>query len=195
MRLTNAWSARGAKWRALRARSTVRAGRAIPIPSRPLKLTVRSLGNALTQATRKGNVMKTLVALCATALWATLVTAATPNASPEMGAESAAQAWLGLVDSGNYTGSWSTASSLFRQKVSESQWQSAAAAARAPFGALKSRTLQSATPKSSLPGAPDGQYVVIQYASSFEHKANAIETVTPVMDADGKWHVSGYYIK
>jgi len=139
--------------------------------------------------------MRIFVALCATAVWATIVTAATPNATPEVAAASAAEAWLGLVDAGNYASSWSTASSLFRQKVSESQWQSAAAATRAPFGALKSRTLQSATPKSSLPGAPDGQYVVIQYASSCEHKASAIETVTPVMDTDGKWHVSGYYIK
>jgi hypothetical protein len=84
---------------------------------------------------------------------------------------------------------------MFRQKVSQSQWQSAAASARAPFGALRSRTLQSATAKSALPGAPDGQYMVLQFASSFEHKASAIETVTPMMDTDGQWHVSGYYIK
>ena len=99
------------------------------------------------------------------------------------------------MDAGNYAQSWTSASSLFRQRISESQWQSAAASARTPFGALKSRTLQSATPKSALPGAPDGQYVVIQFASVFERKANAVETVTPMMDTDGKWHVSGYYIK
>lgn len=86
--------------------------------------------------------------------------------------------------------SWSSAASLFREKVSESQWQSAAASARAPLGALKTRTLLSATPKSALPGAPDGRYVVIQFASSFEHQASAIETVTPMMDAEGKWHVA-----
>ncbi len=139
--------------------------------------------------------MKIAVAICAITLWSATVPAATPSATPEAAAESAALAWLGLIDAGNYAQSWSSASFLFRQKVSESQWQSAAASARAPFGALKSRTLQSATPKSALAGAPDGQYVVIQFASSFEHKANAIETVTPMMDADGKWHVSGYYIK
>ncbi len=47
----------------------------------------------------------------------------------------------------------------------------------------------------SLPGAPDGQYVVIQYESSFEHKKSAIETVTPSQGADGHWRVSGYFIK
>lgn len=139
--------------------------------------------------------MKILLALCTAALWATIVTASSPPATPEAAAESAAQEWLSLIDAGNYASSWSAASSLFRQKISEPQWQSAAAGARAPLGALKTRTLQSATPKASLPGAPEGQYVVIKYASSFEHKASAVETVTPVLDTDGKWHVSGYYIK
>ncbi len=46
-----------------------------------------------------------------------------------------------------------------------------------------------------MPGAPDGEYVVIQYDSSFEHKQAAVETVTPMLDKDGKWRVSGYYIK
>ena len=137
--------------------------------------------------------MKLAVAICAITLLAAAAQAGTET--PEAGAQSAALAWLSLVDAGNYAQSWSSASSLFRQKVSESQWQSAAASARGPLGALKTRTVQSVTPKSALPGAPDGRYVVIQFASSFEHKASAIETVTPMLDADGKWHVSGYYIR
>jgi hypothetical protein len=47
----------------------------------------------------------------------------------------------------------------------------------------------------SLPGAPDGEYVVIQFATSFENKKSAIETVTPMLDSDGEWRVSGYFIK
>lgn len=125
----------------------------------------------------RGNAMKLAVAICAFTLLA--ATSAGANETPEVAAQSAALAWLSLVDAGNYA----------------SQWQTAAASARAPLDALKSRTLQSATPKSALPGAPDGRYVVIEFAASFEHKASAIETVTPMMDADGKWHVSGYYIK
>jgi hypothetical protein len=46
-----------------------------------------------------------------------------------------------------------------------------------------------------LPGAPDGEYVVIQYESSFEHKQAAVETVTPMLDKDGTWRVSGYFIR
>jgi hypothetical protein len=47
----------------------------------------------------------------------------------------------------------------------------------------------------SLPGAPDGDYVVIRFATSFEKKKSAIETVTPMRERNGTWRVSGYYIK
>ena len=47
----------------------------------------------------------------------------------------------------------------------------------------------------SLPGAPDGEYVVLQFDTSFANKKEAVETVTPMLDKDGKWKVSGYYIK
>jgi len=46
----------------------------------------------------------------------------------------------------------------------------------------------------SLPGAPDGQYVVLRFETSFDNKAKAIETVTPMLD-DGTWRVSGYYVQ
>ena len=67
-------------------------------------------------------------------------------------------------------------------------------ASRGSYGALVSRKLKKAEYRTSLPGAPDGQYVVLQYDSSFEHKKAAVETVTPMKDADGVWRVSGYFI-
>ena len=45
------------------------------------------------------------------------------------------------------------------------------------------------------PGAPDGEYLVIRFAASFEKKQSAIETVTPIKDADGIWRVCGYFIQ
>ncbi|MGB7602254.1 MAG: DUF4019 domain-containing protein [Candidatus Sulfotelmatobacter sp.] len=33
------------------------------------------------------------------------------------------------------------------------------------------------------------------YDSGFKHKQSAVETITPMLDKDGKWRVSGYYIK
>lgn len=110
-------------------------------------------------------------------------------------AQTAALAWLALVDAEKYGQSWSEAALLFRSAVMQVDWVNAAKATRTPLGALKSRTLKSANFTRSLPGAPDGEYVVIQFDSQFEHKASAVETVTPMRDKDGIWRVAGYYIK
>lgn len=110
-------------------------------------------------------------------------------------AERSADAWLALVDAGKYAESWQEASQLFRTAVTKEQWQSQLRSSRDPLGKLLTRTLKSATYTKALPGAPDGEYVVIQYESSFEHKQSALETVTPMLDKDGTWRVSGYFIK
>ena len=55
--------------------------------------------------------------------------------------------------------------------------------------------MQSTQYTTTAPGAPDGEYVIIQFESAFEHKASAIETVTPMRDKDGQWRVSGYFLK
>jgi hypothetical protein len=110
-------------------------------------------------------------------------------------AVSGAEKWLGIVDSGKYGESWKEAAEYFRNAVKQDQWEQAVQAVRKPLGKLVSRKMKSATFKTSLPGAPDGQYVVIEFETSFENKKSAIETVTPMMDKDGKWRVSGYYIK
>ena len=112
-----------------------------------------------------------------------------------MSAQSAAKSWLALTDAAEYSRSWEQAAVLFQTTVSKSNWQNAIQSARSPLGSLKSRTVKSATFTKSLPGVPDGEYVVIQYDSQFEHKPNAIETVTTMREKDGSWKVSGYFIK
>ncbi len=114
---------------------------------------------------------------------------------PEQLAQQSAKSWLALVDSGMYGESWEQASQFFKAAVTKEQWQTALRASRDPLGKVISRNLKSAVFRKTLPGAPDGEYVVIQYDSSFEHKQSAVETITPMLDKDGKWRVSGYYIK
>ena len=117
------------------------------------------------------------------------------DAGKEAAAVSAAEKWLATVDAGNYAASWSDAAEYFRNAVKPEQWEQAMQSARKPLGKLLSRKMQTKAYKTSLPGAPDGEYVVIQFATSFEKKKAGIETVTPMMDRDGTWRVSGYYIK
>lgn len=103
--------------------------------------------------------------------------------------------WLALVDGGSYAKSWETAAEYFKGAVTKEQWVASMTAARKPLGRVHYRTLKHKKYTTTLPGAPDGEYVVIQFATSFEKKKSAIETVTPMRDKDGKWRVSGYYIK
>jgi hypothetical protein len=103
--------------------------------------------------------------------------------------------WLALVDSGNYAASWDQAAQIFKSAVPKEQWTRMVGSVRNPLGKLESRKLKSATYKTSLPGAPDGQYFVIQFDSSFEHKKSAVETVTPMLEKDGQWRISGYFIR
>jgi uncharacterized protein DUF4019 len=121
--------------------------------------------------------------------------AAHAQQKPEQLAQQASDPWLALVDSGKYAESWQEASQFFKAAVTREQWQSMLRASRDPLGKMLSRKVKTATYTKTLPGAPDGEYVVIQYESSFEHKQSAVETVTPMLDKDGKWRVSGYFIK
>jgi hypothetical protein len=106
-----------------------------------------------------------------------------------------AEAWLKSIDADDYAGSWDQAASYFRQAVTKEQWITSLDGVRKPLGALTSRRVSSAEPATRLPGAPDGKYVVIQFQTSFANKQSAIETVTPMLDTDGAWHVSGYFIR
>lgn len=117
------------------------------------------------------------------------------QADAERAALAAAKAWLQLVDEGNYTESWNEASEYFKRAISKEQWEQTVQAVREPLGKTVSRQLKSKQYATTLPGAPDGEYVVIQFDSSFTNKKIAVETVTPMLDKDGKWRVSGYYIK
>ena len=110
-------------------------------------------------------------------------------------AEGAASNWLKLVDSANYAQSWDDAGAVLKANVAKDQWQEVLVRNRAPLGALISRKLRSAEYTTQLPGAPDGQYVVLQYESGFEHKNSAIETVTPTLDKDGQWRVCLYVVR
>lgn len=117
------------------------------------------------------------------------------DSDKEKAAVAAAEEWLTMVDDGKYVQSWKEAAQYFKNAVKQEQWEQSLQAVRNPLGKLISREVKSKTYTISLPGAPDGEYVVIQFKSSFENKKSAIETVTPMMDKDAKWRVSGYYMR
>ena len=116
------------------------------------------------------------------------------EADKEKAAIASAMQWLKLVDQSKYADSWQQASDYFKQAVTEEDWIQTLQAVRKPLGELISRDLNGASYATSLPGAPDGQYFVIDFTSSFTHKESGIEKVTVKMDQDGTWKIAGYYL-
>ncbi len=104
------------------------------------------------------------------------------------------QSWLQLVGAGRYRQSYKDAASYFQSRIADSQWIAKVKPVRQPLGALISRRLQTAQYTTNLPGAPAGQYVVMQFDASFQNQKSAVETVTAMLDR-GRWRVCGYYIR
>ena len=115
--------------------------------------------------------------------------------APEKPIVAAAQMWLHEIDSGNYATSWQQASAYFQGAITEKNWTDALNGVRRPLGNLLSRKVAKTTSAKSLPGAPDGNYLVMQFATSFANKKSAVETVTFMREKDGIWRAAGYYIK
>lgn len=110
-------------------------------------------------------------------------------------AMAASESWLHTVDAGRYGQSWDDAAKAFRDAVAKDKWESMVAPVRSQTGNLIARKVRTARYTREIPNAPAGEYVVIQYDSSFERIPHAVETVTPMKDPDGKWRVSGYFVK
>lgn len=108
--------------------------------------------------------------------------------------ETEATQWLKLIDSQLYEESWGEADPFFQTQITLAEWVRQANKARAPFGKLISRKIKSAEEYSELPGAPDGEYMVISYQSVFENKKNAVETLT-LSKSTAVWKVVGYFIR
>lgn len=121
--------------------------------------------------------------------------AADPAADAVTKGQGAAETWLALTDAGKYGESWDTGASVFQSAVTRAAWEKAMTDARKPLGAVKSRKLKSATFSTSLPQAPPGEYVIVQYDTVFDGSPGAVETVTAMREKDGSWKAAGYFIR
>jgi hypothetical protein len=114
---------------------------------------------------------------------------------PEDLAQKSAEAWLALTDSGKYPESWDQASSFFKSKITKDTWVSKLQQTRDPLGALKSRKLASSKYIKNPPNAPENEFVILTFDTSFDQLSSSQETVSMVLDKDGKWRAAGYFIK
>lgn len=120
---------------------------------------------------------------------------ATPLAwSQELAGITAAKEWLNVIDRGKYIESWESADMYFKNQLSADNWQQALQGSRTPLGNVVSRKVTSSKAFTSLPGVPDGNYVVIVFSTVYENKKSSTETVTFSKNS-GSWKAVGYFIK
>ena len=101
--------------------------------------------------------------------------------------------WLEVVDSGEYVKSWDIAAPFFQTQISSDEWVQALEKVRRPLGKVITREVTGSSSHTSLPGVPDGEYIVVVLSTSYEHKSSATETVT-VSKVDDGWRSVGYFI-
>jgi len=101
--------------------------------------------------------------------------------------------WLQLLDSGKYPESWNTADTILKDQISLPSWVKAINSFRTPLGQPVSRENIMSKEFTSLPGAPDGEYLVMKFKTEFQNKKDSIETLT-FNKSEKKWRVIGYYI-
>lgn len=140
---------------------------------------------------------KMALLVCSFLMAATLSSAAQNSTQniKTLAAQRADTIWLALVDSGQYAQSWKEAGAVFQAGISQEKWADMVKQVRDPLGKLVTRRLKSASYSTTLPGVPDGEYEVIIFETSFEHKQLGYETVITSVQKDGAWRVVGYYIK
>ena len=141
----------------------------------------------------RSRIMQALAAAALTLAFASL--SAKADEASEAKAVAASKEWLAVVDVGRFDQGWESAAAYLKAAVTKADFVRAVAAVRIPLGKVVARTRTSTQYATSLPGAPDGDYVVIQYGTVFENKKSAVETITPMLDRDGQWRIAGYYIR
>jgi len=110
-------------------------------------------------------------------------------------ADTAAQAWLALVDKGRVAESWDEAALTLQLAVTKAKWVEAVKKARGsyePFGARRQIMARYTT---DLPNASQGQYVLFQYETSVSGDRQVVETVVPVLEGKRGWRISGYFVR
>lgn len=92
--------------------------------------------------------------------------------------EGSARTWLTLIDNEKYADGWQQASPLLQKKTPQQEWIKTVIELRKSRGTLTARYIATANSAKSLSDFPDGDYVVLQFYSTFSEKGLALEIIT-----------------
>ena len=111
----------------------------------------------------------------------------------ERAALQSVEAWLSLLDAGNYSAAYDATGSHFRENLTFEDFRNSMEERFDLLGALESRTLSSTQRLAMVLDAPPGDYFVFEFDGVYERRPNARERVTAVSES-GEWPVVGIYI-
>ena len=122
------------------------------------------------------------------------VALAAPSSPADKTGVAVAEAWARLLDTQRWSESWKASATSFKSKITEAGWASTIQPLRGQLGSVSSRSLKSVQSTTTLPGAPDGDYKIVQFDTAFDNKSDAVETVVLAREGTA-WVVSGYFIR
>src|SRR2546430_17141697 len=93
----------------------------------------------------------------------------------DQAARNTALNWLAMVDAGEYVKAWTAYPPRIKSGGLQQAFLGRMRERRFPLGHPRSRKFMKVTHTHRLNGAPDGDYQIIAFKSSFDRKATAVE--------------------
>ncbi|WP_299192865.1 DUF4019 domain-containing protein [uncultured Erythrobacter sp.] len=123
-------------------------------------------------------------------------TASTPSTNPDDAVSmDQAEIFLASIDAGDFAQSWEDGGEFFQNETTLEEWTGVIEPVRSPLGAVEDRRLAAVQQLSTLPGAPEGDYEVLQFQTKFAG-VDAISVETVIMVRNGsRFDVAGYFIR
>jgi len=104
--------------------------------------------------------------------------------------------WLALLDAGKFGTAWDVSSAHLKSVVTRQKWVTEIGKARKPLGKLTTRKAERFARAHSLPDAPEGDYSIVEFESTYANGKRATEQVIWMFETKSKsWRVSGYFIR
>lgn len=104
------------------------------------------------------------------------------------------EAWMAVLDAGDYGKSWETAGESFRKEVTKDGWVANAGGVRKPLGDLIFRKVSTTNQMVNPPDLPKGTYFVAEFDSAFAGLEAASETAFFKLERSGEWKAAAYLI-
>jgi len=115
------------------------------------------------------------------------------RAQDDAPARAAGEKWLALIDQAKYKDAWKQANQNYKSQTTAAEWEGQIRSMRGAAGTLKERKFTASRHSKTVPGAPDGDYTILEFSTAFEKKAKAMEILV-LSQERGAWAVAGYSV-